>query len=304
MTRAIPVAVAVLVVAAIVACSHHSAPKDFDEESREFYSKVRYIITKEERQSFLRLKPSERAQFIKEFWERRDPTPGTDVNEFKEQYFRRIEEANRLFKEGSTPGWLQDRGEIYITLGPPDHRETYPRGASFYGKPEETWWYGFFPIVFVDDNLSGNYRLTPLGARHIAEIATARAAEKERRDGRWAGAASGFDFEASVVRTDGTPVILLRVPYKAIWFRAEGDAFRTTLEAGLTATDRDGTAVWETTKEFDISVSRAEGLRLFEQTYEMRIEADGLAAGAYRLTVVITNRTGKVRSEKSLDIEI
>lgn len=303
MTKAISAAAAALVMAAVLSCSPYRVPKDFDEESREFYSTVRYIITKEERQAFLRLKPSERPPFIEEFWERRNPVPGAEQNKFREQYFRRIEEANRLFKEGSTPGWLQDRGEIYITLGPPDHRETYPRGTQFYGKPEEIWWYGFFPIVFVDDNLSGNYRLTPLGARHIAEIARAQAAETEPMAGMKREAGPSFDFEIAVEKADGRTVIAVKIPYKDIWFKAEGDTFYTTLEVSLTAQAGDGSTVWETTKDFKISVPRAKGLEFFEQPYEMRF-VTALESGSYQVVAVITNRTGNVQSKKSFDIEL
>ena len=72
-----------------------------------------------------------------EFWKKRDPDPDTEENEFKTQYFQRIDEANHLFTDGGEPGWLQDRGRIYILLGPPADREVYPRGVTFYGIPTE-----------------------------------------------------------------------------------------------------------------------------------------------------------------------
>jgi len=65
--------------------------------------------------------PFEREEFIEKFWARRDPSPTTVRNEFKEEYFLRIEEANKLFK-GGIAGWLQDRGRIYVLFGPPDER--------------------------------------------------------------------------------------------------------------------------------------------------------------------------------------
>src|SRR6266851_7921222 len=46
---------------------------------------VVYIITDEERQAWKRLATDEeREQFIEKFWLRRDPTPDTAENEFKE----------------------------------------------------------------------------------------------------------------------------------------------------------------------------------------------------------------------------
>ncbi|MDH4258233.1 MAG: GWxTD domain-containing protein [Candidatus Aminicenantes bacterium] len=158
-----------------------------DPVSEEFYSKVRYIMTKEESKIFLELPLSARAEFIEEFWERRDPTPGTKENDYKEAYFTRIEEANRLFRGGGRPGWLQDRGRIYILFGPPNERQTNPMGGRNIDpyedardqtssrqlaageKPSEIWiYYNLFSslqkpqvvrIVFVDTYGTGDYQL-------------------------------------------------------------------------------------------------------------------------------------------------
>jgi GWxTD domain-containing protein len=303
MRKAMSFVLAAMMMAAVVSCSRFPEPKNLDPESREFYSKVRYIITKEERDAFLRILPADRAQFIKEFWERRDPTPGTEENEFKDEYFGRIETANRLFREGSTAGWLQERGRVYITLGPPDNRETYPRGVTFYGKPQEIWWYGYFPVIFIDDNWSGNYTLTPLGAQHITEINRAQSAERQRGDGRHSETPPSVDYEVAVEMVDGKPQVVVTLPYRAIWFKSEGDLFKTTLEVQLVVAGRDGQPVWETRKSFDISVPRLEGLQRFEELYEMRIEAD-VPPGEYRLTVEVSNSTGGGKSKRSLDIKI
>ncbi|MCE5306489.1 MAG: GWxTD domain-containing protein [Acidobacteriales bacterium] len=96
---------------------------------------VVYIITAEERKAFDRLRTDEeREKFIVQFWLRRDPTPGTAVNEFKEEHYRRIAYANERF-EGDVPGWRTSRGRIYIQDGPPDEVESHP--AEF----RESWRY-------------------------------------------------------------------------------------------------------------------------------------------------------------------
>jgi len=77
-------------------CITYKLEKALDPESKEFLSKARYIISKQERKIFLNLPPSEREAFIEEFWKKRDPDPYTEENEFKEQYLARIEMANRL----------------------------------------------------------------------------------------------------------------------------------------------------------------------------------------------------------------
>jgi GWxTD domain-containing protein len=80
---------------------------------------VGYIITDEERQAFKRLETDdEKTSFIEQFWLRRDPTPDTAENEYKEEHYRKIAYANERFASG-IPGWKTDRGRIYITFGPP-----------------------------------------------------------------------------------------------------------------------------------------------------------------------------------------
>ncbi len=122
-----------------------------------------YIIAPEERAAFLRLDTDEeRNKFIEQFWLRRDPTPGTAANEFKEEHYRRISYANERFAS-SVPGWKSDRGRIYIMYGPPDQIESHPQHAV----PFEQWFYNHIEgvgdrivIEFEDRTGTGDYKLT------------------------------------------------------------------------------------------------------------------------------------------------
>ncbi|MBK9706234.1 MAG: GWxTD domain-containing protein [Acidobacteria bacterium] len=90
---------------------------------------VRWIITDEERKTFMSLKTDdEREQFIEQFWLRRDPDPDTDVNEYREDYYQRIAYANEKYTSG-IPGWKTDRGRMYIMFGKPDQVESHPSGG-------------------------------------------------------------------------------------------------------------------------------------------------------------------------------
>jgi GWxTD domain-containing protein len=139
---------------------------------------VAYIITDEERKSFKQLSTDEeREQFIEQFWLRRDPTPDTVENEFKEEHYRRIAYANDHYASG-IPGWKADRGRIYITFGPPDEIDAHPSGGSYERPSEEgggetstypfeQWRYRYIEdigtnivIEFVDPTMSGEYKLT------------------------------------------------------------------------------------------------------------------------------------------------
>jgi GWxTD domain-containing protein len=139
---------------------------------------VVYIITDEERKAFKNLQTDEeRQQFVEQFWLRRDPTPDTEENEFKEEHYRRIAYANEHYASG-IPGWKADRGRIYITFGPPDEIESHPSGGS-YERPQEEgggststypfekWRYRYIDgignnveIEFVDTTMSGEYHMT------------------------------------------------------------------------------------------------------------------------------------------------
>ncbi len=139
---------------------------------------VTYIITDEERATWKRLSTDEeREQFIEQFWMRRDPTPDTQENEFKEEHYRRIAYANERFASG-IPGWKTDRGRIYITFGPPDEIESHPSGGTYERPieegggttstyPFEKWRYRYIEgigtdinIEFVDPTMTGEYRMT------------------------------------------------------------------------------------------------------------------------------------------------
>src|SRR6202521_5755263 len=108
---------------------------------------VPYIISDEERSAFLQLQTNEeREQFIEAFWQRRDPTPDTVENEFKEEHYRRIAYTNERFSSG-IPGWRTDRGRIYIMWGPPDEIDSHSAGST-YNRPMtegggQTTVYGF-----------------------------------------------------------------------------------------------------------------------------------------------------------------
>jgi GWxTD domain-containing protein len=139
---------------------------------------VKYIITDEEREGFLKLSnEEERDAFIEQFWLRRDPTPDTPENEFKEEHYRRIAYANEHFASG-IPGWRTDRGRIYVVFGPADEIDSHPSGGSYNRSfeegggetstyPFEDWRYRYIEgigneviIEFVDKCMCNEYSIS------------------------------------------------------------------------------------------------------------------------------------------------
>ncbi len=139
---------------------------------------VRWIITDQEKSAFMQLSnDEERDQFIEAFWQRRDPTPDTEENEFKEEHYRRIAYANEHYAAG-IPGWRTDRGHMYIVFGPADEIDSHPSGGTYERPmeegggetstfPFETWRYRYIEgigqeviIEFVDTCMCGDYHMT------------------------------------------------------------------------------------------------------------------------------------------------
>jgi GWxTD domain-containing protein len=159
--------------------SEKDLKKELDSQYRKWLDEdVVYIISPEERSSFLHLSTNEeREQFIEAFWQRRNPDPDSADNTFKEEHYRRIAYANEHFASG-IPGWKSDRGRIYIMWGPADEVQSHPSGGS-YDRPAsegggetstypfEDWRYRYLEgigenveIEFVDPTMSGEYKLT------------------------------------------------------------------------------------------------------------------------------------------------
>ncbi|MDR3763615.1 MAG: GWxTD domain-containing protein [Acidobacteriota bacterium] len=139
---------------------------------------VRYIISPEEEQAFKLLSTDEeRDAFIESFWLRRDPTPDTPENEFREEHYRRIQYANEHFSAG-VAGWRTDRGRIYIVWGAPDEIDSHPSGGTYQREmsegggttstfPFERWRYRYLEgigneviIEFVDSCQCNEYRIS------------------------------------------------------------------------------------------------------------------------------------------------
>ena len=127
---------------------------------------VAYIITKDEKDAFLRLTTNEaRDKFMEDFWAVRNPDPGSPSNSYKEEIYQRIAFANARFGIGSgVEGWRTDRGRTYITLGPPQQKQTFRNSANLY--PIEMWFYSspnpalppFFYVMSYQREGSGDYR--------------------------------------------------------------------------------------------------------------------------------------------------
>jgi len=116
-------------------------------------SPIKYIITKEESNTYKKLKIREdKLRFINYFWLRRDPNPQTLVNEFRDEFLRRVAYSNKYFKIGKKEGWKSQRGQIFIVFGP--YSEVH-KGVTSSLKSYEVWLFYRLP----SKNLPSNYAL-------------------------------------------------------------------------------------------------------------------------------------------------
>ena len=224
---------------------------------QDFINGVSLIISREERTQFLNLNSSEdRDKFISNFWKKRDPDPLTEVNEFKEEYFRRVAQANHLF--GKQKGWLSDRGRVLVLLGPPETKRIFPTGYHQGDLPTEVWLYGVYgyPIVFIDRYRSGSYELSPISSRHLVTIQTAIQQLKPivRQD-----APKQFDFDVrfNKSKSDSKQLILtLLIPVKNILFEEKEGIFQANLAVKVEIKDKKGKKYPDVVKGIKITITQ------------------------------------------------
>lgn len=144
-------------------------------------SAVQHLMTRDEAKRWKEVKTDEEAQaFIDLFWARRDPTPRSPANEFKDGIEQRIKVADERFGQGKTKGSMTDRGKVFILVGAPTRiARTGEGGVPAIQRPNridnpqeatETWYYSEdrvppfagvsdFTIVFVDEHGLNQFRM-------------------------------------------------------------------------------------------------------------------------------------------------
>jgi GWxTD domain-containing protein len=125
-------------------------------ELDEQFARARYVASKEEVKAYKDLTTADaKRQFLSEFWFQRDPTPGSAVNEFKNEYQRRLAYANENWRDYTREGWKTDRGRVHIVYGPANDVERFPNNPLSYAY--EIWHYDEIEggVIFVFVQLQG-----------------------------------------------------------------------------------------------------------------------------------------------------
>jgi len=268
---------------------------------KEFLSEVRYLISKKEKKIFKNTPPEERQKFIEEFWKVRDPDPTTEENEFRDEYYRRIDVANHLFHEGGQ-GWLSDRGRILILLGEPERRDVYPTGYSFYEPPVEIWFYNTFPIIFVDYNREGFYKLESGSVRRMSMINTAQMQLKPQGIQRNVRL---FSFTLTALETGpGTAKLLMAVPYRVtnLILDEKSKTYSTRIKLNVRVIDAAGKTALEKEELRTVTVSD-DMLAQLGKSYSLEFLLQ-LPPGKYTAQVALENTADKSQAQKEIQIKL
>jgi GWxTD domain-containing protein len=119
-----------------------ASAQKLDKDDKQWLDDVRPILLLEEDKTYRSLKEkSDRLEFQKIFWARRDPDLATPLNEYQAAYGKARAEADRLYRMPAQTGSLTDCGRVFILLGKPD--EVQQEGGSLESglRTPETWTY-------------------------------------------------------------------------------------------------------------------------------------------------------------------
>ena len=157
------VIVLILCPLAATAAKHAQIPPKYDHWLNQ---EVNYLITNQERANFLSLATDqERDHFIENFWAIRNPDPTSPSNTFRDEHYRRLEYVNNHYGLASAGnGWHTDRGMVYITLGPPQQKQSYTTANL---RPIETWFYQdpgralapYFSVLFFQPSPAEDFKI-------------------------------------------------------------------------------------------------------------------------------------------------
>ncbi|MEE9219192.1 MAG: GWxTD domain-containing protein [Acidobacteriota bacterium] len=217
---------------------------------------VRYLLTTEEERQFRRLESASEIQaFITRFWHRRDPSPDTPANEFRETFRHRVKASIQLFTQSTKPGWKTDQGKIYILLGPPDEIASSPLQADRRGLT--SWLYRHTPrrdvgpsiVVRFSEDSSGEYRLAPdaFADSRFVQLSLAGALSTVPPDFPIPGESSGMESRLQLSRLQNVP-FLLAPPRVNVRWSLHGHPFRCCASYFLS---QDGSTLVALTFEVD-----------------------------------------------------
>jgi GWxTD domain-containing protein len=127
---------------------------------------LRYFANPSRLNALRNAPPEQRATLWAEFLRATDPIPETPINEDMQAYFGRIQLANSEFRMDRNPGWLSDRGMVFVALGEPDQiieqnvNQTISTTQMGNTARVQIWQYRTYNSQLVFYEETGKWRLT------------------------------------------------------------------------------------------------------------------------------------------------
>lgn len=288
-------------------CSMYNLERKLSPKYSEFYAKTEYIFTNQERKDFLNRPDSEKDAFIEEFWKKRDPNPETDINEFKIEYEKRVAQADKLFFGEGRSGWSTDRGRIYILFGPPTERQTYNVDSSGYCR--ELWYYGTFPVIFIDRGCTGRYELTAINLEHLSDLNMAQ--NNFRSGSLQLQEKNVLDYDLVLVKIAADDKkyegkLVISIPYSSIGFDFKAGRLETSFEVRAAAYDAKKMVVWQDSATFPLSLDKEQLKAAGNKPYVIEVpialssELKGADWSEVTIEVNVRNTTEKSGQQKVL----
>lgn len=137
--------------------------KEIDQE----FDAARWLANRDESKIYEGLDFEGKKNFLIRFWYTRDSDTTTVINEFRDDYLKRVRYAAENFG-GLKDGWLTDRGRVLLIYGSPDEIENFP--SSNDSRAYQVWNYfsieGGIKFYFVDIRGWGEYEQVHATARN------------------------------------------------------------------------------------------------------------------------------------------
>jgi GWxTD domain-containing protein len=264
-----------------------------DPDSRAFYQTARLVMTDEEEDIFRHLPDADsRREFMADFWVKRNPDPTSQNNEFKEEFERRIEYANRRFNEGRR-GMDTDRGRIYIYLGPPEKTDFFATGAGGGGSGPELWWIYYshdLAIQFLDERNTNSYQMVQVLGNLLQAITEAKLGAVIQDVGT-AGRFIDFTALYDPVRRE----LALTIPAKKLSFKEEDGLIKAAFDFEFFLYKPAGAKMEKSTASKSYSGKPGELEKARAMTFTFPLE---LPPGKTYADIIVIGRDGMGKSRK------
>ncbi|MGD9487640.1 MAG: GWxTD domain-containing protein [Calditrichaceae bacterium] len=120
---------------------------------------MKYLLKEDELKNVKKMNADKMTAWFTNYWKEKDPSPETVYNELQDEFYQRVDEANRKFLSRFKEGWETDRGQIFLLYGEPQKIENRRYATSTV--PYIVWLYneGKVSFIFVDQDKNGEFRL-------------------------------------------------------------------------------------------------------------------------------------------------